>query len=967
VTNTARWDLVKRVFQAALERMPHEREVFLRETCGEDSALRAEVESLLVAHEQAGSFAERPAFALLTQSARGAISRVLDREGDFLKNGDHLGPYHITQLLGAGGMGEVYRACDTKLGREVAIKILPPAFTTNPDRLARFEREARVLATLNHPHIAAIYCVEETDGLRGLVLELVHGETLADRLRRGPIPVAEALAIARQIVDALDAAHEKGIVHRDLKPRNVKINPEGLVKVLDFGLARIESSRAGEGQLFDSPTETIGGTKDGAILGTEPYMSPEQARGQAVDKRTDIWAFGCVLYEMLTGHVAFKGQTVSDTIAAVLKNEPQWEALPDETPFMIRRLLRQCLEKDPRKRLRDIGDTDLAGETESEAIIAPAPRLSVRWKLAVAGLTVITAIAMAGWWRATRPALQPSMRLALDLAQGVAPALSTSPAVLSPDGTRIVHLGRSASRVQLFVRAIDAHDSTPLPGTDNAIQPFFSPDGQSVGFFAGGRLKKIALQGGSPVDLCDAPNPRGASWGEDGNIIAELDFGKPLVRIAAAGGSPQEATELRQAATHRYPQVLPGAQAVVFTASNFIGDFDQATVEIQSLRTGERKTLVRGYYGRYAASGHLLYVRNATVYARQLDVDRQELVGPEVPVITNVKSRASNGYAFFDVSLNGTLIYAEGEQAAQRLTWLNSTGHSEPLRARAAQYSQFPLRFSPDGTRLALGSIDRTNRDVWVYELQRDAWTRLTTSLDIDDFPVWSPDGIHIAYISGMGSSGTGVFWKRADGTGEAVRLFASENVNHTFSFSPDGKYLAYSEGDPHTKTDLWLLSIDNARIDDPKVTGRTSFLRTEFNEDAPAISPDGRWLAYQSDESGRNEVYVRPFQASVGKWAVSTKGGSSPVWSKKAPELFFATSEGIEKVTYRANGTAFEPGTPRLSVARNGLSPVFDLSPVSNRFVIVESVSDDNPSARFTYVLNFVDELRRRAPIFKR
>jgi serine/threonine-protein kinase len=498
--------------------------------------------------------------------------------------------------------------------------MLPTGFTADAERLARFEREARVLAALNHPHIAAIYGFDEADGVPALVLELVEGPTLADRVATGPILVNEALALARQIADALEASHEKGIIHRDVKPTNIKITPDGVVKVLDFGLAKAFARDGSDRDLSQLPTVTGGATREGTVLGTVAYMSPEQARGKPVDKRTDIWAFGCVLYEALTARRAFAGATLSDTIAAILEREPKWDALPQMTPASVRRLLERCLEKDTRRRLRDIGDArieldDALTLPKPDVASAAAPKHGVRWEIAAAALALLAAISLAGWWRATRPVPQSLVRLAVDLGPDAVDPASGAGAILSPDGTRLVYKGRGPRDVmQLFTRAVDQEQAVPVTGSDGVRSPFFSPDGQSVAFFAGAKLKKVSLLGGTPVDLSEAPADRGGSWGDDGYIIAAL-AGGPLSRVPANGGPVQVLTDLKQDATPRWPQVLPGAQAVVFTASQIVGDFSNATIEIQSLRTGQRKTLVRGgYYGRYASSGHLLYVRDETVY-----------------------------------------------------------------------------------------------------------------------------------------------------------------------------------------------------------------------------------------------------------------------------------------------------------------------------------------------------------------
>jgi Tol biopolymer transport system component len=970
VTDTTRWNHIKQVFQSTLKQAPLERKVFLRETCAEDLALLAEVESLIAAHEQAGSFAEQPAVALLTPSAHAAVGRMLHSEGLRLTAGERLGPYEITQFLGEGGMGQVYRARDTNLGRDVAIKILPLAFTTDPDRVARFEREARVLAALNHPHIATIHGIEGTDGLRGIVLELVDGETLAHRVRRGPIPIKEALTIAGQLADALDAAHQRGIVHRDLKPTNVKISSGGLVKVLDFGLAKIDDGRERD-HLSDSHIVTMGGTKDSAILGTAAYMSPEQTRGQAVDKRTDIWAFGCVLYEMLTGTSAFGRPTLSDTIAAILEGAPDWTALPAATPPSVRRRIERCVEKDVKSRLRDIGDAhmdfDEHGGSAAQLAASTSHRV-IPWPLVAAALAISVGIALAGWWRAVQPVSHVMVRLPVDLGSE-ASYLSAGPgAIISPDGTQVVYrLRDGAGPVKLLARRLDQDRPTPLAGTDNASGPFFSPDGQSVGFFdeVRGKLRAVSLKEGNLVELCDVQAARGASWAEDGSIIASIEMRGPLYRVPSGGGTPQPITQLRESVTHRYPQVLPGEQAVVFTANSSIGEFDQATIELQSLKTGKRSTLVRGgYYGRYVPGGYLLYVRNESLYAAPLDVGRQMLTGPAVPLVNGVRTRSSSGAAAFTTSSNGTLLYVSGAPVKGKLAWVDRTGSLLQLPAHASQYVE-PLRFSPDGLRLAVVTGETGGRDVWVYEWQRDAWTRLTSSPDLDMHPVWSPDGAHIAFGSAIPSSGIGIFWKRSDATGDAVPLIAPGTFRNPlpFSCSPNGDYLAFEDRARETKGDLWLLPLQDAQSDHPRVGKPVPFLKSSFNEASPMISPDGRYLAYQSDESGRTEVYVQLFPGGGAKRPISTGGGSEPVWARDGRELFFRGPEGMMVVSFVRQDGGSEPGKPRVWVAKADLDPSFDLAPDGTRFITVQSVSDPRP---VTFVLNFFDEVQRRVTAAK-
>jgi len=874
-------------------------------------------------------------------------------------------------------MGEVYRARDTKLGRDVAIKVLPEAFAHDAERMARFEREAQVLASLNHPNIAAIYGLEESSDVRSLVMELVEGPTLEDRIAQGPVPLDEALALVKPIAEGLEYAHEKGVIHRDLKPANIKIASDGTVKLLDFGLAKAVEEPVVAGNPSISPTLTIRGTSAGVILGTAAYMAPEQARGAVVDKRADIWAFGVVLYEMLTAKQPFVGSTVSDTLAGVLKTDPDLAVIPAS----VRRLVRRCVEKDAKRRLRDIGDARLAieellaGRTDGDETPQPSPKRAILWK-AVAGILAVVLLSVGAlFWRTTRPVSQPLVRL--DVQLGPEFELSTvfsANAILSPDGTRVVYTGRGTDgKLRLYTRLLAQEHAVPLAGTEDASGPFLSPDGQSIAFFAGGKLKKASVQGGGTVVLCDAQSDRGGSWGDDGNIVAALTISGPLFRVSPSGGTPQALTSLRQEnseLTHRYPQVLPGSQAVLFTAHTLTGvGYERATIELQSLRTGERKTLVRdSYFGRYVPSGHLLYIHQGGLYAAPMDVARQELTGPAAPVLEDVASTPQYGFAQLDVARNGTLVYVKGRGPSQTLVWLDSTGRTQPLRTVAADYGSplSPLKFSPDGKRLAVTVTQDGNTEVWVYDLERDVMTRLTFTPGFSGWPVWAPDGKHIVVTSSRNNAMPNLYWVRADGTGEAVRLTESKYRQNPVSFSPDGRRLAFTEINPQTKVDIWTLPLEEVESDHPKAGKPEPFLQTSFNEAVPKISPDGRWLAYVSDESGAGEIYVRPFPGPGGKWQVSAGGGRSPVWSKKAPELLYQNPQGMMAVSYTVKDGAFAASKPRLWVEKKDLGLGFDLAPDGKRFAVVQAETEPKGTAQVTFLLNFFDELRRRAPAGK-
>jgi Tol biopolymer transport system component len=912
-----------------------------------------------------------------------------------LSAGTRLGPYEILSALGAGGMGEVYRARDTKLGRDVALKVLPESFTRDSDRVARFRREAQVLAALSHPHIGAIYGLEEANGQQFLVLELIDGETLAHRIAKGPLPVDEAVAIAQEIAEALQAAHEKGITHRDLKPANIALTKDGHVKVLDFGLAKVSEAASGAAlDLANSPTLTSPAmmTGVGVILGTAAYMSPEQAKGRSADKRTDIWAFGCVLFEMLTGKRAFDGEDVSDTLANVLKSAPNWAALPASVSTPVRTLLRQCLEKDRAQRMADMAVarfllSDSASLLSTSATTrrdpAPAWRRALPWAL-VATLTVGLIIVLVLWapWRSTRPIEQPLIRLDVDLGPDVAlAALGLGSITISPDGTRLAYAasvlgGYAASlpggRARLFTRRLDQPQAAELGGAGLAASPFFSPDGLWIGFRTPGTLNKISVDGGAAVPLGDIPTPTafaGASWSPDGSIIVGA---RGLLRINDGGGTPTTVTQLAPGEfVHGFPHVLPGGKAVLFTAYRSMMDVDTASVEVVSLGNQRRKTLVRGGTApRYLPSGHLVYGNKGTLFAIPFDLDRLETYGRAVPVLEGVAYGTQNGVPEFDVSDGGTLIYRKGgggdASELSTLHWLDGTGKKTPLRDKPGDY-MWPS-FSPDGKRLALSVGEQGNRDIWIYEWQRDIMARLTLGGNYGA-PTWSPDGQYVIF-SGVGAGG--LFWTRADGAGQPQPLTQSRNLQVSPSFTPDGKRLAYVE--PLGR---------NARISTVPVEDRAGQLRVGTPEqflEMPLVaglaivtlSPDGRWLAYHSTESGGNEVYVRAFPGSGGKWQISNAGGMFPIWSRTGRELFYQSGDQIMAVSYTVNGDSFVAEKPRVWEAKlGGQTPGrrFDLAPDGKRFAVltpVEAVQAPKVDHEVVFVMNFLDELRRRVPTGK-
>jgi Tol biopolymer transport system component len=889
--------------------------------------------------------------------------------------GTRLGPYEILASIGAGGMGEVYRARDTKLDREVAIKVLPTALAQDPERLARFEREAKVLASLNHPNIAQIYGVED----RALIMELIHGEA-----PKGALPLETALHYARQIAEALEAAHEKGIVHRDLKPANIKITPEGVVKVLDFGLAAVAPASLDDSNPANSPTETLGVSRMGVILGTAAYMSPEQAGGKIADRRADIWSFGAVLYEMLSGKRAFAGESVSDTLATVLKLDPDWNALPAETPASIRRLIQRCLTKDRKQRLQAIGEARIAIEgslgdaTLETAESVPAVRSIVPW--AVAGLLAVALAIMGwGWWLASRPVEQALMRLDFDLGPEISLrplgyANSSSSVIISPDGTRLVYVASVAGGpVKLFIRRLDQPKATELPGTEGATFPFFSPDGQWLGFATRNKLNKISVEGGAVVPLDNIP-AFGASWGEDGNIIVQTLVGHGLLRIPSSGGAPSPATELASGeSVHASPQVLPGGQAVLFTVLRGSPDVDKASIEVVSLADGRRKTLARGgtsphYVAESNGAGHLVYSNKGTLFAIRFDLNRLETRGTAVPVLDGVAYEPIAGAAHFDVSRNGTLVYRKASGgAADRLTtveWLDAAGKKAWLLAKPGTYGA--LRLSPDGKRLAVEVREGSRRDVWVYDQQRDAMTRLTFDGGFYLDPIWSPDGRYVVF-----GSYAGMFWTRADGAGHPQALTHSKTGQAPWSFSPNGKLLAYFNASGSPGWQIWTVPVEESG-GQLRAGEAEQFLKTQFSDYCPVFSPDGQWLAYQSNESGEYEVYVRAFPPPAsgqdGKWQISNGGGQLPVWSRNDLELLYLSDDQIMAVNYTVKGDSFVPGKPRVRVSKVGGATWFDLAPDGKHLAVEMPVATpEAPKAEHevTFVFNFF-ELRRRVPAGK-
>jgi serine/threonine-protein kinase len=908
-----------------------------------------------------------------------------------LTAGDTLGPYEILCSIGAGGMGEVYKARDTRLDRTVAIKVLPEHIAKREDLRARFEREARAVASLNHPHICTLHDIGNQDGAGYMVMEYLEGETLAARIGKGAIPLDQALKFATQIADALDRAHRAGVTHRDVKPQNIMLTRDG-VKVLDFGLAK---STAAAGPTDATLSKAL--TTEGTVMGTPQYMAPEQFEGKEADSRSDIWAFGAVLYEMVTGQKAFQGKSYSSLIGAILSADPPPMSVRPFTPAWLERLVRRCLAKDPEDRWQTMRDIviELRTPPQEAAVAGPSKTARLPWTMAGA-LALAFGISGVGWYNATRPVPpRPLMRLNVEIVPDtplarvdVGATFGGNMLALSPDGARLAITLRGADgKVRLHTRLLNQSQVTPLAGTENGDAPFFSPAGDWIGFFAEGKLKKISVEGGAAVTLCDAPSGRGGSWGDDGNIFAALSTTGVLSRIPSTGGTPVPVTQLNAGeVTHRWPQVLPGSQAVLFTAAAGVSasGYDDANIDVISFRTGERKTIQHGgFSARYLAdatgsngTGHLIYLHQSTLFAAPFHPGRLASTGSPASVLEDVSSTLAAG-GDFAFAQNGTFVYLSGKgpQAGWSISWVDSSGKTQPLHAPPGQY--FSPRFSPDGKRLAFSMRTGKGSDIWVKESDRDTPSRLSFLPGINRDPVWAPDGKNIVFASGnQAQAASGLYGVRSDGSGEAKRLTEGKFTPTPASFSPNGKRLAIVQTGNSGSFDIFTMPVEA----DPapgalgvRLGKAELFLGTPFGEVSPAFSPDGRWLAYVSNESGTNEVYVRPFPGPGGRWQVSTGGGRLPLWSREGRELLFeALDQRVMVVNYTAQGGSFAAGKARVwaetRLRSTGLSPNYDLAPDGKRLAafLADDAHGEKQPTHLTFLLNFFDELRRRAPAGK-
>jgi len=977
-----RWARAAELYESALAVDPAGRAAFLAQACRDDSALRREVESLLV-QEQAAVLVDHPVDV--------AAAAVLgDAPG--LQPNDRVGPYVVAGLLGAGGMGQVYRARDTKLQRDVALKILPDSFIHDPDRLARFTREAQVLASLNHPNIGAIYGFEDSGAVHALVLELVEGPTLADRIARGPLPVDEALAIARQIAEALEAAHEHGIVHRDLKPANIKVRDDGAVKVLDFGLAKLtEAGGAGRADeanvpnasnaLSMSPTiMSPAMTGMGVILGTAAYMSPEQAKGKPADKRSDIWAFGCVLFEMLTGKRAFDGDDVSDTLAAVLRGEPDWTLLARRVSPHITDLVEACLQKDRKQRLPAISaarfllDRDPAPRTAPDRSYRTA--ITIGAAATAIGATLVAVLVLLS----PRVARQQVGRFELPLGDQLPLTAGPSPDLaVSPDGTSVVYsiapddTGPGLGRNRIVLRRLDRLEPSTIVATTRLGSPFFSPDGQWIGFmWGGGELRKVPITGGPPVTINAVGVLNGASWGSDNRIVYSSSSDPGLFRVSADGGTPERLTTLdvqRGESLHGWPDVLPGARAVLFTAvfAAAGGDSSSSLIAALDLRTRESKVLIRGgAQAHFVEPDYLVYVAGDAIMAVRFDPERLEVTGEPLSVVSVARKRLLS-VAEFAVSRNGVLVYAPtavgGSTAGppRTLVWVDRTGREEPISAAPPGPYIYP-RLSPDATRVAVtreavNSRDE-NRAVWILDLVRQTFNRLTSGSAQENSAVWVDDD---TIVFGSRRSGrSNLYRQRVDTTGTFERLTTHATNQVPTGVGPRGEVVFWEVA---VSGDLNLMALEPAGQRQSRPVAASSAVETNGD-----VSPDGNWLAYESNASGEFHVFVQPFRDAEGAHVqISTSGGRQPRWAPSGRELFFFNERGELMAAPVQASSTFTAGTPTKVLDAKYINDAgnarnYDVAR-DGRFLMIKRPADgDKPRTdHLVVVLNWREELDPR------
>ena len=934
-----RWHSIGELYEAALQRPADQRAAFLKQACA-DEKLRAEVESLL--GWKGGG--ER-----LMEHSPGASPAPAGP----LAAGTRLGSYEILGPLGAGGMGEVYRARDTQLDREAAIKVLPAGLARDPERLLRFEREAKVLASLNHPNIAQVYGIAEGGGVRGIAMELVPG-----RIVSGPRPLEIVLGYAGQIAAALEAAHDRGVVHRDLKPANIMVRPDGTIKVLDFGLARLSTMQAEDPG--EATTALVAPTHSGIILGTAAYMSPEQARGLVVDKRTDIWAFGVVLCELITGQRPFAGKTMTDILANVVKGDPDLSAIP----VKLRRLIQSCLEKEPGKRLRDIGDWNKLLQDEIDPATASAwPRFAMASAAVAAVLAITTAVALWAPWRPA-PELPGQVRFQIAPPSDVNITANFS---LSPDGTKIAFIGtRTDAGARLYVRSMDRLESRALAGTEGVMDspPFWSPDSRSIAFDGGGQLRKVDVSGGAAQTVCEiSGRVVGGSWNREGVIVFGIYNGAGIQRVPAAGGAASAATAVsaaRKQRSHLFPVFLPdGRHFLYFTDSAdaetrgiYAGSLDASPDHQEARRILATTFAVNFVPMDGGKKGELLFQRDGTLLAQTFDLRRLGTTGEAVPVAEQLGSWLNFGH--FAAADNGTLVWRGIVNAGgSHLGWFDRQGKS--LGAEGATYDfrgAGAVAISPDGTRVATARNAGGSSNIWLTTLSSGSETRFTFDPPVNFNPAWSGDGNSIAFTSNRAGS-TDLYQHASSGAGRDELLLKSDHSKNVNDLSRDGRFLLYAETDPKTNHDLWVLPMDGG-------LKPVLFLRTEFNELNAKFSPDGHWVAYESDESGRSEVYVRPFPAANGKWLVSRDGGTLPRWRGDGKELYYlAANRNLMAIPVAAGGSAFQPGTPTALFQAPPNPAGWDVTADGGRFLFTVPTGE-TAQTPFTVVQNWMSLLKK-------
>jgi serine/threonine-protein kinase len=920
-------------------------------------------------------------FASLTHAEESG-SDTADESGNLV--GRKLGGFEIREMIGRGGMGVVYLARDTRLDRSVAIKSMPPELQADSTARTRFGREAQLLATLNHPNIAVIYDIIEQEALGYLVLEYVPGQTLAERIAKRPLKLEEALTIALQIAEAVAAAHEHDVIHRDLKPGNIKITPDGRVKVLDFGLAK-----AIGGAPSEKPTTV---TQPGRVIGTPAYMSPEQARGKSTDKRSDIWSFGCIIYQMLTGQLPFEGQTATEILARIIEREPDWEMLPQDTPSNIRVLLRRCLEKDPRSRLQHIGDAVIEiRETLSPPSAAP-PTVSVtrleaapRPKLQTVAIIVAAALvcilgaimALRGPWRTSSLPKSQLSRFVINLPQGESiastaygsAAAAGSVVALSPDGTRLAYVVRRGNTNHLCHRSLEKFEAEMIPGTEDAYAPFFSPDGNWIGFCAEGKLKKVSLLGGAPQTICEAQLTGDGCWLEDDTIVFADGQKYGLWQVTASGGEPKQLTtplrfqKEKREHSHLYPHILPQVKGVLFTIFNP----GQNLIATFSFETGQCRTLIeRGSCAHYVQTGHLIYSLAGDLIAVPFDLKAMKVTGPPLPVVEGVML-GWYGTAHFSVSRNGSLVYIPGSAAPaanDRLVRIDRTGKVEALPFPLGDY-QSP-RISPDGESLLVVETETEPKPhLWVFDLARGSKRRFTDERGDTYWGIWSPDGKQIVFNSSLGGATMDLYSRPADGSAQEKCLTANQLHLLPKSWADDGKTLIITKAvDPNTGFDIEMLPYEAVGTPQP-------LINTRFDEFHPVISPSGRWLAYSSDESGRAEIYIKPYPGPGGAIPVTTDGGREPVWDPSEKELYYRDDNGdkLFKVSILTE-PAVQVGSPELLFegrffGSSNWGRNYDISPQGDFFILIEE-GEMQSAAQINVVLNWFEELKRLVPTGK-